>query len=258
MTRKLFVGTLLALVMTWGGTAMGQIADQCELTGDAQQILTFPYFAGTLSTDGWWGGLAIINTTGTAIPASDLCVVGVTGAEQTGVNLPAELGGNSMYVNLVEGLNESFGTPQTALSVFSNNDNAKNLRGFGMVGDGTQGQGYLALQGDNAGGLNKIEFPYVPGTDNGTWWRGMAIFNNAGEAQMLTFNVYYADGTTEEDPITKEIAKDAMTVALLDDILPEGAADKRSRIVVEGDKGKIFGFAMFGNGQEAQGLVAPN
>lgn len=273
MTRKLVTGLALALVLTWGSSAMAQIADGCNLTGTVEPVLTFPYFAGQdergtgkENPNEWWSGMAIINTTGTPIPAADLCVVGVTNAVPTGINLPRDLGANSMFVDILENIDERFAVPWTALTVFSNNAHAQNLRGFGMVGDSVQGQGYLALRGDHVRGAKELEIPYVPETElddeqkpkPNAWWKGLAVFNNDAQAQDITFTAYYEDGTT--DAWTKQALRaNGMIVGLpgTDDFFPDYTVTKRARIVIT-SQGNIFAFAMFGDGSQAQGLVAPN
>lgn len=232
------------------GTALAQIkGDSCNFSGETRHLLTFPYL--TDNDEGWWGGMAIINTSGTAIPNDSICLVAIDEAkgvitvvndEEVDLSLP----GNGMTVELSRVIQDG----RLAVGVFTNsNVTTEQVRGFGMIGDGTQGQGYLALQGDLVEGSTYLELPYVPEAGTG-WWRGLALFNNSGAQVTANFEVHFEDGTEGTLP-AKTLAADELDVSLLPDDWTQ-----RAQIVIRAT-GKIMGFAMFGDNAQAQGLVMP-
>lgn len=248
MSRKWVAGLVVTGMLFWGGSAMAQInSEECQFTGDTNHLLTFPYLT---NSDGWWGGMAVINTSGTDIGNDSLCLVGITEEGQTITKSAGEVGADVPGNGMLVALSDIVSADRVAIGVFTNaNVTTEQVRGFGMIGDFTQGQGYLALQGDLKAGSTYLEVPYVPEGDTG-WWRGFALFNNSGEQQEVTISVYFADGTEGEwDNITLEPNQMEVTLA------PDW--NQRARIVMQAD-GHIMGFAMFGDNAQAQGLVLPS
>jgi hypothetical protein len=174
MKRGVFLFFALVMLVAWAGFALAQqqesyllenfVEDECGDSGEdflpangGQQVLLFPYLT---NADGWWGGFALLNTGAVEgqnnIEAKTLCLVGVDeDGNGAGKLLSSNLYAGQMYVDLVSRIDEDdVWQGRVFMGVYAQNgapDAVKNengdeiLKGFAMLGDGSQGVGYFAL-----------------------------------------------------------------------------------------------------------------
>lgn len=127
----------------WSGTVDVGTFGCGETTGDT--TLYYPYF--TAGSDDWWDGFVITNYSSTAGQA-DITLYEADGDQ--GVLNDVAVGGNSQYVNLLGTMIDSFTmSVSTGSGVLGDSTGYIkavcnfNADGFGMMGEGTQAQGYL-------------------------------------------------------------------------------------------------------------------
>lgn len=312
MKRTMIVMFALALLLAWGGSAMAQQTESAlskaafkncldaagdEYFADADaalrnQVLVYPYF---VSDTDFWSGMAIINKTAVAdglnIAAKRLCVAvvgddGTTAATWVNQNIYA----GTMYVSLVDALgDDDVWSGRLALGVFAKNadNNLRNsLEGFGMIGNGTEGQGYFAYSqtganalgaanGDDIAkfiGIAEGQLNYLPQGD-GDWWRGVAMFNNhPDDDAWVIMNVVHQDGSGATNAGENlEIESGKMAAGTLDNLVDGVKASERARVgfcqtddeedddctadAVGANEAGLLGFTMFGNTKEAMGYL---
>lgn len=300
MFRKMVGSLLITLILFWGGSAMAlaPTANPCNLT-NAVHHLTFPFFP---ATGDFWAGFGIANLDPnddqSLIPADQICFFGRTTTgqqiETLGSEFFPETGSfrNGIPANAVYSVTMStlatanpLWLQRTFMGVYTATVDSNGnpvlfqttspnlLRGFGLMGDGTAAQGYLALNrgSDNeenpgmmvdAGppnhryaplGNRVLNFDYIP--RNLGWPTGLAIANATGETAQVTFHVYYEDGgATPAVQYNKQITPWNMLVGTIESLFPGHNLEKRSRIIAVSDR-NIHGYAFFSDGKQAQGLI---
>lgn len=281
MKRTMIVMFALAMLLAWTGSAMAQFhyldetaERNCHPTdreawfngSDATTNLlaVFPYFAAV--EDGFWSGMAVINKDEAyTIQPNTLCVVAYDGRNGAAKRIGSPVYPRNMFVTLVDQVGtEEVWENRVYVGLYAKNKaklvaEGVNYAGFGMMGNGAEGQGYFTKPlGDTDGGT--LEFDYV--TEGAPWWRGLAIVNKSDQRQYVKITVFQGDTSAST---VVEIERGEIWTGLVDDI--DGVdATKRAFIVVEevlnrdGDvKGAkddaLMGFAMFGNGNEALGYL---
>lgn len=119
----------------------------CSSSTTGTSNLLFPYYTGIASSEAWWDGLVITNSTATAGTAT------ITLYEADGdiaTLAPVTISGYSQYVTLlssvVDQLTQTAGTGDLGDSscFIKVSCTFPSAAGFAMMGDGTQAQGYLA------------------------------------------------------------------------------------------------------------------
>jgi hypothetical protein len=270
--------------LAWGGTAMAQTnfealdkaAEECDddVTYEGPVAL-FPYFAD--ESTGFVGGFAVINTDEeTTIPANELCFVGVDAdGDVLAKKHASAIYPSNMATMAVSGLGTGWDA-QLYMGLYAKNKEAavlQKVEGFGMIGDGTQGQGYFAVEtidndGDVQAADEQLLFNYFPGDG---WARGLAVVNTTNTDVVVEF-VAYEEGGNQET-VTAELDAGAMLSTTADTLFvdDDGEAllnpNTRVRIVATAyedddltageEVAALYGFAMFGDGSMAQGYLAP-
>lgn len=295
MSKKTLGAVVIALALLWSGAAFGQglSGSPCGDSTFAKQV-TFPYLTGS---GGFMSGVALMNLTETDITPANLCFVAQTMAgdvlqaqgSTTGLFPDTQAGakgieGGGLYVFSTDTLADAKNDPKwrnaLIMSVYTRNAQLNNigaLRGFAMLGDGTQAHAYNALNrnevenpgnvvvDDGNGGAPYLLFDYTPSRDS-EWFTGMAIYNAGGDTR-ITGTIYYQDGTESVIDRT-ELKAGRMLIGQLSSpnrserIFPDADFNpaKASRVVisttgVEQGVPRLHGFAFFGDGTMGQGML---
>ncbi|MEA1922299.1 MAG: hypothetical protein U9N63_06550 [Pseudomonadota bacterium] len=192
------------------------------------------YVSHIASTDKWWTGIALLNTTNTAR--------NLTITFSDGQTKPIELAANTHKAISIRDLFAGTAQPQIASAVITNCSGIVGLELFGSLGSGRQLSG-ISLSGKTS---NTIYYPYI--TADPLWWTGIVAYDPAGTNRTLTITPYTKEGTTLQQIIAtlpageKKYLKSAAEIGL-----PANAA----WIQIEAASG-ITGFELFGTNDGLQ------
>ncbi|MEA3347733.1 MAG: rhodanese-like domain-containing protein [Pseudomonadota bacterium] len=187
--------------------------------------------------DGWWTGLALVNTTA---ENRELTFTFNNGESQT-LSLPAKA---HRAVNLADFL-EGLSTENIKSAIISN---AEGVIGLEMFSNSMQLSGTLFKDGTST----TLYYPHI--VSNEEWWTGIAAFNPGSVDGELVINAYAADGTllSPAEPATPiEIAAESNFISSIAQLqLPEDTAWMKIEATVP-----INGFELFAtaNGQQLAG-----
>ncbi|MCK5539354.1 MAG: rhodanese-like domain-containing protein [Deltaproteobacteria bacterium] len=187
--------------------------------------------------DGWWTGLALVNTTS---ENRELTFTFNNGESQT-LSLPAKA---HRAINLADFL-EGLSTENIKSAIISN---AEGVIGLEMFSNSMQLSGTLFKDGTST----TIYYPHIVSNDE--WWTGIAAFNPGSIDGELVINAYAADGTllSPAEPATPiEIAAESNFIRSISQLqLPEDTAWMKIEATVP-----INGFELFAttDGQQLAG-----
>lgn len=272
MNRKWLGVVLVALMLVWGGTAMASVggfgdkmsqAARASDCGDAHPVGLFPYFVDNAPERAWYGGLYVVNTSGTNdIPAEALCFVGVGEAgDMFNTPFPAgPLNRNQSDSFLIRTLDEDESKWRDILylGIYAKNQEVVEMldgfAAFGSMFNRAQGGMFGATFMDaEATPSKKMRFNYLAGGNVAVWWAGVVLWNTS---------------TTDVATVNMTIVEDGQKIALPTQTIDAGkyklflpkhmggieqwAGNKNVTMDIESTQ-PLYGYAQYGNRRGTNG-----